>query len=99
MEVKGYGRSFLKHIFLLATQSIKRQSWTATGILANRLTSAIYRQYTFLIFELEGVGKVIPAEAVYAVFEAKQEANAENIEYAQIQTASVRKLRRTSARS
>ena len=40
---------------------------------------------------------MIPAEAVYAVFESKQEANASYIEYAQKKAASVRRLQRTSA--
>jgi hypothetical protein len=68
------------------------------GDFSQEIDVVLYdRQYTFLIFELEGVGKVIPAEAVYAVFESKQEANAGYIEYAQIKAASVRKLHRTSA--
>jgi hypothetical protein len=68
------------------------------GNFSEQIDVVLYdRQYTFLIFELESVGKVIPAEAVYAVFESKQEANAEYIEYAQRKAASVRKLYRTSA--
>jgi len=39
------------------------------------------RQYTPLIFELEGE-IVVPAEAVYVVFESKQEINAQYIAYA-----------------
>jgi hypothetical protein len=39
---------------------------------------------------------VIPAESVYAVFEAKQTVNAGQVDYAQTKVASVRKLHRTS---
>ena len=53
------------------------------------------RQYSPLIFEYEGQ-TVIPAESVYAVFEAKQSANASVIGYAAEKVRSVRKLHRTS---
>lgn len=69
----------------------------STGSFSHEIDVVLYdRQYTFLIFELEGV-KVIPVEAVYAIFESKQEINAEHIEYAQRKAASVRGLHRTSA--
>ncbi len=69
----------------------------SNGDFSDQIDVVLYdRQYSFLIFELQGV-KVIPAEAVYAVFEAKQEINAANVKYAQDKTASVRKLHRTSA--
>jgi hypothetical protein len=54
------------------------------------------RQYTPLIFEHEGQ-IVVPAEAVYAAFESKQEINAGFIAYAQRKVASVRRLHRTTA--
>jgi hypothetical protein len=53
------------------------------------------RQYTPFIFNFKNQ-LVIPAEAVYAVFEAKQEITAPNIKYAQEKIASVRRLHRTS---
>lgn len=53
------------------------------------------RQYTPFIFDFEGQ-TVIPAESVYAVFEAKQTVDASLIAYAQEKVASVRKLHRTS---
>jgi hypothetical protein len=69
----------------------------STGAFSGEIDVVLYdRQYSFLIFELEGV-KVIPAEAVYAVFESKQKINADYVKYAQEKTASVRKLHRTSA--
>jgi hypothetical protein len=53
------------------------------------------RQYSPFIFTFEGQ-KVIPAESVYAVFEAKQTLNAKLIQYARDKVASVRGLSRTS---
>jgi len=53
------------------------------------------RQYSPFIFKFEGQ-VIIPAESVYAVFEAKQSANAGHVEYAQQKVASVRRLHRTS---
>ena len=53
------------------------------------------RQYSPFIFNYEGE-IIIPAESVYAVFEAKQTANAELVRYAQKKVASVRNLHRTS---
>ena len=53
------------------------------------------RQYTPFIFKIEGQ-TVVPAESVYAVFEAKQTVDAGMIAYAQSKVASVRKLERTS---
>ena len=54
------------------------------------------RQYTPLIFELHDQ-IVVPVEAVYALFEAKQEIRADFVRYAQQKVASVRRLHRTSA--
>lgn len=51
------------------------------------------RQYSPFIFKLQE-HSFIPAESVYAVFEAKQEANASIIEYAQQKVGSVRSLSR-----
>lgn len=53
------------------------------------------RQYSPFIFNYEGQ-TIIPAESVYAVFEAKQVANAETVAYAQEKVTSVRRLHRTS---
>lgn len=53
------------------------------------------RQYSPFIFNYEG-NLIIPAESVYAVFEAKQEITADLIKYAQEKVASVRVLHRTS---
>lgn len=53
------------------------------------------RQYSPLVFEL-GTRKIFPAESVYAVFEAKQSANAKNVRAAKRKAVSVRRLKRTS---
>lgn len=53
------------------------------------------RQYSPFIFNYQGE-TIIPAESVYAVFEAKQTANAKLVAYAQEKVASVRRLHRTS---
>lgn len=53
------------------------------------------RQYSPFIFTFEGQ-TIVPAESVYAVFEAKQTINASLVSYAQKKVASVRKLHRTS---
>ena len=54
------------------------------------------RQYTPLIFEHHGQ-MVVPAEAVYALFESKQDIRPRFVRYAQKKVASVRRLHRTSA--
>lgn len=53
------------------------------------------RQYSPFIFHYEDQ-IILPAESIYAVFEAKQTVNAKNIRYAQKKVQSVRKLHRTS---
>lgn len=53
------------------------------------------RQYSPFIFDYQGQ-IIIPAESVYAVFEAKQSINADQVQYAHKKVASVRNLHRTS---
>ena len=53
------------------------------------------RQYSPFIFNFQGQ-KVVPAESVYAVFEAKQTTNLAMVRYAQQKVTSVRDLHRTS---
>jgi hypothetical protein len=53
------------------------------------------RQYSPFIFTYENE-TIIPAESVYAIFEAKQTADAALVAYAQQKVASVRRLHRTS---
>ena len=53
------------------------------------------RQYSPFMFKLEG-NIIVPAESVYAVFEAKQTLNKDFIEYSVEKVQSVRDLHRTS---
>lgn len=53
------------------------------------------RQYSPFIFRYEGQ-VIVPAESVYAVFEAKQSINASQVKYAQEKVSTVRQLHRTS---
>jgi len=70
----------------------------ADGRQSQQIDLVIYdRQYTPLLFTRHG-NHHIPAESVYAVFEIKQTLNAAHLEYAGEKAASVRRLRRTSAR-
>ncbi|MGC2468033.1 MAG: DUF6602 domain-containing protein [Candidatus Acidiferrum sp.] len=53
------------------------------------------QQYSPFIFRFQG-RTIVPAESVYAAFEAKQSINATQVGYAQKKVASVRRLHRTS---
>lgn len=53
------------------------------------------RQYSPFIFKYQGQ-TIVPAESVYAAFEAKQSINASMVDYARKKVASVRRLHRTS---
>lgn len=66
------------------------------GRFSQQLDVVIFdRQYTPFIFTHEGQ-HIIPAESIYAVFEAKQTIDAGNIKYAMEKVESVRALTRTS---
>lgn len=66
------------------------------GTFSEQIDVVIYdRQYSPFIFQFEGQ-IIVPAESVYAIFEAKQTINAKYIKYARQKVASVRKLQRTS---
>lgn len=68
----------------------------SNGVFSEQMDVVIFdRQYSPFIFDYEGQ-KIVPAESVYAVFEAKQSINAEYVKYAQEKVQSVRKLHRTS---
>ena len=74
-----------KPMLSIATEhSVIRSMWSYTTA-SIRLSSFRYEEQT-----------IIPAESVYAVFEAKQTLNKEHIEYAREKVASVRRLHRTS---
>lgn len=66
------------------------------GLFSDQIDVVVFdRQYSPFIFNFEGQ-TIIPAESVYAVFEAKQSVNAGQVSYAQAKVASVRALHRTS---
>lgn len=68
----------------------------SNGNFSHQMDVVIFdRQYSPFIFQFEG-NLIIPAESVYAVFEAKQTVNKSLIEYAQEKVDSVRNLHRTS---
>lgn len=77
-------------------QAEKAHVVDSEGEFSQQIDVVIYdRQYSPLIFDFEGE-KVIPAESVYAVFEAKQSINDKHVRYAQEKVTSVRRLHRTS---
>jgi len=66
------------------------------GTFSEQIDAVIFdRQYSPFVFNYQGQ-TVVPAESVYAVFEAKQTINAAQVAYAQGKVASVRRLHRTS---
>jgi hypothetical protein len=68
----------------------------SNGAFSEQVDVVIFdRQYSPFILKAEGQ-MVIPAESVYAAFEAKQAINADLVAYAQKKVASVRRLHRTS---
>src|SRR5712691_6580482 len=68
----------------------------SNGVFSDQIDVVIFdRQYSPFIFNYEGQ-MVVPAESVYALFEAKQAIDAGEVEYAQNKVASVRRLHRTS---
>ncbi len=68
----------------------------SNGAFSDQMDVVVFdQQYSPFIFNYQGQ-IVIPAESVYAAFEAKQSINAEEVDYAQKKVASVRRLHRTS---
>lgn len=66
------------------------------GVFSQQIDVVVFdRQYSPFIFHYEGQ-TIIPAESVYAVFEAKQSINASQVNYAREKLGSVRRLHRTS---
>jgi hypothetical protein len=66
------------------------------GVFSEQIDVVVYdRQYSPFIFQYEGQ-TIVPAESVYAVFEAKQTINAQHVAYARQKVATVRRLHRTS---
>jgi len=68
----------------------------SAGARSHAIDLVIYdRQYTPLLYNRDDQ-RIIPAEAVYAVFEVKQHISSDHVRYAGEKAASVRVLRRTS---
>lgn len=66
------------------------------GSFSQQIDVVIFdRQYSPFIFHFQGQ-VIIPAESVYAAFEAKQAINASQVAYAQEKVSTVRRLFRTS---
>lgn len=66
------------------------------GVFSQQIDVVVFdRQYSPFIFQFQGQ-TIVPAESVYAVFEAKQSINAKYVDYAREKAASVRRLHRTS---
>lgn len=77
-------------------QAAKAHVVDSLGNFSQQIDVVIFdRQYSPFIFTYENE-TIIPAESVYAVFEAKQTADAGLVAYAQEKVASVRRLHRTS---
>lgn len=77
-------------------EAIKAHVVDSQGHFSDQIDIVIRdRQYSPFIFHYEGQ-MIVPAESVYAVFEAKQTVDASLVRYAQDKAASVRRLHRTS---
>lgn len=69
----------------------------SSGEISDQIDLLIYdSQYTPLLVRISDSDLLVPVEAVYAVFEVKQEANKRFMDYAGRKIASVRCLHRTS---
>ncbi len=85
-------QNYLPHRYQAATAHIV----DSQGQFSDQIDVVIFdRQYSPFIFKFEGQ-VIVPAESVYAVFEAKQVINAGQVSYAQDKAQSVRRLTRTS---
>ncbi|MFN4163110.1 MAG: DUF6602 domain-containing protein [Ferrovibrio sp.] len=77
-------------------QAEKAHVIDSNGVASDQIDVVIFdRQYSPFIFKFQEQ-IVVPAESVYAVFEAKQSINADLVKYARKKISSVRKLHRTS---
>jgi hypothetical protein len=77
-------------------QAAKAHVVDSLGVFSDQIDVVVFaRQYSPFIFNFQGQ-TIVPAESVYAAFEAKQTVNAGDIEYTQRKIASVRRLHRTS---
>jgi hypothetical protein len=100
----GTKGSASEHVWLELLQNYLPQRYQAAtahivdseGKFSDQIDVVIFdRQYSPFIFKFEGQ-VIVPAESVYAIFEAKQVINAGQVSYAQDKIQSVRRLTRTS---
>ena len=93
---EGVWLDLLKTYLPKRYQADKAHVVDSEGQFSEQLDIVVYdRQYSPLIFKF-GEQMILPAESVYAVFEAKQSINADQVAYAQKKVLSVRRLHRTS---
>jgi hypothetical protein len=85
-------KTYLPHRY----QAAKAFVVDSTGAFSEQIDVLVFdRQYTPFIFRYNGQ-TIVPAEGVYAAFEAKQTISADLVRYAQKKITSVRRLHRTS---
>ena len=69
----------------------------STGATSDQIDVVVHdRHFCPLFFETSAGARYIPAESVFAAFEAKQEMTRAHVDYAAAKIASVRRLNRTS---
>jgi hypothetical protein len=85
-------QTYLPHRYQAATAHVV----DSLGKFSEQIDVVVFdRQYSPFIFKFQGQ-TIVPAESVYAAFEAKQSINAGEVGYAQKKVASIRRLHRTS---
>lgn len=93
---EGIWLEALKHYLPKRYQAEKAHVVDSKGRFSQQIDIVVFdRQYSPFIFDFQGQ-LIVPAESVYAVFEAKQTINAALVSYAQEKAESVRRLHRTS---
>lgn len=85
-------KSYLPQRYQAATAHVV----DSNGVFSEQIDVVVFdRQYSPFILHFQDQ-IIVPAESVYAAFEAKQSINAQQVQYAHKKIASVRKLFRTS---
>jgi len=93
---EGVWLELLKTYLPIRYQAASAHVVDSKGTFSDQIDVVVFdRQYSPFIFQFQGQ-TIIPAESVYAVFEAKQAINANQVAYAQEKVATVRRLHRTS---
>lgn len=93
---EGIWLQLLQHYLPKRYQAEKAHVVDSHGNFSDQIDIVVFdRQYSPFIFNFGGE-LIVPAESVYAVFEAKQVIDLGMIEYAQKKAKSVRRLHRTS---